>query len=109
MRTKNATAITAEEGRYIALVKSLPCSVCDLAGPSDAHHIVQGQHHTVVALCKDCHQGGFNGWHGQRRIWLVMKLDELGALAITIRRVMEVLKCRTHSMTRSSSPIASSP
>ena len=89
MRTKNAKAITAAEGRYIAMVKQLPCSVCDQAAPSDAHHVVQGQHFTVIALCKDCHQGGFNGLHGQRRMWSVKKLDELGALAITIQRIME--------------------
>lgn len=87
MRTKNAKAITARERAHIVRVKALPCSVCDAPGPSDAHHINQGQHWTVVALCKECHQSPFNGWHGQRRMWSVMRLDELGALAITLERL----------------------
>jgi hypothetical protein len=89
MRSKNSRTITAAEREHIARVKSLPCSVCDESGPSDAHHIVQGQHWTVVALCKDCHQNSVMGWHGQRRMWAITKMDELSALAVTIRRLTE--------------------
>lgn len=92
MRTKNAKAITPAESAHLASVKSLPCSVCDHSPPSDAHHIVQGQHFTAVALCKDCHQGSFNGIHGQRRMWLVMKMDELAALNVTLRRLQQGLR-----------------
>jgi hypothetical protein len=28
------------------------------------------------------------GWHGQRRAWTVRKLDELGALNITLSRLL---------------------
>lgn len=87
MRTKNAKKISSAESAYLAAVKSLPCSVCDAPAPSDAHHINQGQHYTTVALCKDCHQGSFNGIHGQRRMWLVMKMDELAALNVTLHRL----------------------
>jgi len=87
VRTKNAKAISPAESAHLAAVKSLPCSVCDYPPPSDAHHIVQGHHFTTVALCKDCHQGSFNGIHGQRRTWLVMKMDELAALNVTLRRL----------------------
>lgn len=80
---------TAAESRHVGNVKALPCSVCNEAGPSDAHHIKQGLHYTVVALCKDCHQGSFNGIHGQARMWSIHKLDELGALNITIQRLLE--------------------
>jgi len=38
-------------------------------------------------LCPSCHQGQ-GGWHGTRALWNVRKLDQLGALAITIRRLM---------------------
>ena len=89
MRTKNAKAITAAERAHLQAVKSLPCSVCAAPPPSDAHHINQGQHFTTVALCKDCHQGSFNGIHGQRRLWLVMKMDELAALNVTLRRLQQ--------------------
>lgn len=87
MRTKNAKAISPAESAHLSVVKSLPCSVCDQPGPSDAHHIVQGQHFTTVALCKDCHQGSFNGIHGQKRMWLIKKMDELAALNVTLRRL----------------------
>lgn len=87
MRTKNAKAMTPAESAHVQRVKGLPCSVCDAGAPSDAHHIVQGQHFTTVALCKDCHQGSENGWHGRKTMWRVMKLDELAALNITLRRL----------------------
>lgn len=88
MRTKNAARITAAESAHMAKVKSLDCSVCDAPGPSEAHHIVQGQHMTTIALCPECHTNPFLGWHGQKRAWTVRKLDELGALNITLRRLM---------------------
>lgn len=87
MRAKNARSITAGESAHIARVKELGCAVCDAPGPSDAHHIEQGQHFTVIPLCKDCHQGGFNGIHGQARIWKVLKKTELSCLNDTIRRL----------------------
>lgn len=72
---------------HLARVKALPCSVCDAPGPSQAHHISQQTAWTCIALCADCHQGA-SGWHGTRALWNVRKLDQLGALAITIRRLM---------------------
>lgn len=88
MRTKNARTITAAEREHIARVKALACSVCDEPGPSDAHHIDQSEHWTVVALCKSCHQGPVLGLHGQKRAWAVRKMDELAALGVTIRRLL---------------------
>ena len=88
MRTKNAKAIKAHESAHIAKVKALPCSVCDEPGPCDAHHVKQGQHFTVVALCKSCHQGALMGLHGQRRMWMIKKMDEVDALAVTLERVL---------------------
>jgi len=84
--------MTAPERAHVALVKALPCSVCDEPGPSDAHHIKQGQHYTVVALCKDCHQGAFAGLHGQKRAWIARKMEPIDALAVTLER----LTTRTH-------------
>ena len=79
---------TAAERRHVAAVKALGCSVCPQPGPSDAHHIEQGMHFTVVALCKDCHQGSRNGWHGQRVLWKLRKMDEIAALNVTIGRLL---------------------
>lgn len=89
MRSKNSKAFTATESQHLADVKALPCSVCDRAGPSEAHHIVQGDHFTTVAVCEDCHRGSLNGIHGRKTMWRIMKLDELGALNITLRRLAE--------------------
>lgn len=81
--------LTAAERRYVALVKELQCSVCDAPGPSDAHHVKQHRQYTVVALCKTCHQGALLGWHGQRRMWAMKKMEEIDALNVTIKRVIE--------------------
>ena len=88
MRSKNSKSISVAERVHVGRVKALPCSVCDEPGPSDAHHIKQGQHYTVVALCKSCHQGSLMGLHGQRRMWAIKKMDEIDALAVTVERLM---------------------
>jgi len=79
--------IKDDERAHMAAVKSLPCSVCNVAGPSDAHHIKQGKHFLTVALCPECHRGPLMGWHGQKRSWAIRKMDELDALDITLRRL----------------------
>lgn len=76
------------ERDYIRRVKELPCSVCEAPGPSDAHHIEQSLQFCVVALCKDCHQGSVMGWHGQKRMWKIKKMEELDALNVTIKNLM---------------------
>lgn len=88
MKTKNAATIKPTERQYLARVKSQPCSVCDAPAPSEAHHIDQGQHFATVALCVDCHRGALNGWHGQKAMWRIKKMDEVAALNVTISRVM---------------------
>jgi hypothetical protein len=80
---------TAKERKHLARVKELACSVCDASGPSDAHHVKQHRQYTCVALCKDCHQGSVMGWHGQKRMWSLKKMDEIDALNITIARLLE--------------------
>jgi hypothetical protein len=92
MRTKNAARITRNESEHLARVKSCDCSVCDAAGPSEAHHIEQGEHWTAIALCTDCHRGSVNGWHGQKVMWRIHKMNEIKALGVTLRRVNELLK-----------------
>jgi hypothetical protein len=76
---------------WVGMVKEQPCSVCGQEGPSDAHHIKQGLHYTVVALCKSCHQGPMMGWHGQKRAWAIAKMDELAALNVTVSNVFASL------------------
>lgn len=80
---------TAKERKHLARVKELPCSVCDASGPGDAHHVKQHRQYTCIALCKDCHQGSVMGWHGQKRMWSLKKMDEIDALNITIARLLK--------------------
>jgi hypothetical protein len=84
--------INAKERLHLARVKELACSVCDALGPSDAHHVKQGLQYTCIALCKDCHQGSFLGWHGQKRAWSIRKMDEIDALNKTIERLVNELR-----------------
>lgn len=81
--------LSQKERLHLARVKELSCSVCDTPGPSEAHHIEQGLQYTCVALCPDCHRGSFNGIHGQKRMWSVMKMNELDALNVTLKRLLE--------------------
>ncbi len=86
MRSKNSKSFTAGERAHIEAVKSVACSVCDAPPPSSAHHINQGDHYTTIALCWECHQGK-QGWHGDKTLWRIRKMDELDALNETLRRV----------------------
>jgi len=77
--------LTPKEREYLAWVKSQPCALCGASGPSDAHHIRQHRQYLCLPLCKGCHQGSYNGIHGQKRLWNVMKVDELDLLNEHIR------------------------
>lgn len=75
---------------HIARIKAMPCGLCGASGPSDAHHIREGQgmgqrasDYLAVPLCKDCHQGP-QGLHGDRSLWRVYRKGELDVLAETI-------------------------
>lgn len=86
MRSKNSRPLTAAERAHLARVKELACSVCGAPGPSEAHHIVQGLHFAAISLCPDCHRGPI-GWHGDKSIWRIHKMDELKALNVTLGRL----------------------
>lgn len=88
MQSKNKRQPTARERDHLSRVSALPCSVCGAPPPSEVHEPRQGSWWLSVALCADCHRGGVNGLHGQRRMWAVHKVDELDALAVTISRLM---------------------
>lgn len=83
----NSDRISTAARKHLERVKSLPCGVCGASAPSEAHHIKQGLHFVCIPLCESCHRDGFNGWHGQRRIWKVKKLDELAVLSQTIEQL----------------------
>lgn len=87
MQSKNKAQPTRLEREHIARIKSQPCVVCGAAPPSEAHEIEQGLWFLSLPLCEDCHRGGHNGIHGQRRIWNALKLTEISALNETLRRL----------------------
>jgi hypothetical protein len=80
---------TKKESAHLYLVKELPCAVCEAPGPSDAHHIEQHMQYLCIPLCKDCHQGSFNGIHGQKRIWNALKKTEMSCLNQTIKQLVK--------------------
>lgn len=107
MQSKNKPTPTKAEADYIRLVAIQPCSVCDEGGgesaPSEVHEIEQGNWWLSIALCGGCHRGPINGLHGNRQLWKLKKLDEQGALAITIRRVFQsatLTRARAHLESR---------
>lgn len=81
--------LSAKERAHLQKVKELPCSVCDAPPPSEAHHVKQRRQYTCIALCVDCHRGPVMGWHGQKRMWAIKKMDELDALNVTIQRITD--------------------
>lgn len=80
--------INPKERLHLARVKELACGVCGADGPSEAHHVEQHQQYLCIPLCPDCHRGGFNGLHGQKRIWNAKKLTELEVLNETLRAIL---------------------
>jgi hypothetical protein len=88
--------LNAKERKWVGMVKEQNCSVCGVDGPSDAHHITQGNHYTCVALCKSCHQGSKMGWHGEKTAWRMAKMDENDALNVTIKNIFEALHNHFH-------------
>ena len=88
MQSKNKKTPTQAERGHIEAIKEMPCAVCDREGPSECHEIKQGQWFTSVPLCSDCHRDPIMGLHGQKRAWLIRKIDELDALAVTVQRLV---------------------
>lgn len=89
MQSKSKPRQTKAEATHAEAVAALPCSVCDAPPPSEVHEIKQGAWWLSAAVCPDCHRGNHNGWHGRRHIWKVKRMDDLDALAVTIRRLFE--------------------
>lgn len=84
----NSKNITPKARTHMARIKEMRCIVCDAQGPSEAHHVRQGDHFSVLPLCKDCHTGSLLGWHGQKAAWRLRKMDELDALSMVIQRLV---------------------
>ena len=88
MQSRNKSAPTVAERKHIERIKGMRCVVCDASGPSECHEIQQGAWFTSLPLCASCHRDGHNGIHGQKRMWAVMRMDELSALNETLRRIL---------------------
>ena len=75
------------ERKHLELIKSIPCVVCNEPPFSEAHHIRQDSAYYCIPLCKACHLD----IHGMKNIWRVYKLDEMAALALTMKAVSSLL------------------
>ena len=78
---------TAAEKRHLFRIKEMPCSVCGQVAPSQAHHVKQDSAYHCIPLCLDCH----NDIHGMKNIWRVYKMDEVDALAITMKNISNIM------------------
>jgi hypothetical protein len=88
MQSKNKKKPSKAESDHIVRIKEMPCQICQKAGPSEAHEIEQGLWWLSIPLCADCHRGSFNGIHGQKRMWSVMRKTELDALNETLEQLL---------------------
>lgn len=86
--------MSAAGKRYMGKVAKIGCVLCAQLGrgmvAANVHHVREGQglsqrssHWLSVALCPDCHQGP-HGFHGDRSLMRIAKLEELDLLALTI-------------------------
>jgi len=83
--------MNTQEQAHILRIKNLPCGVCSLSRPSDAHHILdcgrRVSHYATIPLCADCHRDNDLGIHGRKAMWKMMKKTELLVLAETISKL----------------------
>jgi hypothetical protein len=84
---------TAAEKKYMGMVSALSCACCGVPGPSQVHHIREGQgiaqraaNWLTIPLCQLCHQSDV-GIHGDKSMMLIHKTTELDMLADTIHKV----------------------
>lgn len=92
--------MTSAEKRHLTKVASMYCVLCAALGqrnhaPVQVHHIREGQgmsqrasNFLTIPLCQDCHQGP-NGFHGNRSLLRIAKVEELDLLAMTIELMGE--------------------
>lgn len=73
----------------MALVKGVACVVCDAPPPSIAHHVRQGDHFTVCAVCEACHVGK-GGIHGDQSMWRLR--FRIGGAAAELMAINETLR-----------------
>lgn len=81
--------------KHLNELRSMPCSLCGAQGPSEAHHVRQGQgmgqrasDFLAIPLCPDCHRGP-KGRHGDQQLFRLYKVTEMDLLARTVQRVLQ--------------------
>lgn len=74
---------------YSEKIQQMDCAVCGEEGPSIGYQIKPDSNYLTVPLCNDCLNGRFNGWHGEKRMWKLLKMDELDVLNETLRKILE--------------------
>lgn len=83
---------SAADKRHLDRVARLPCATCGDYGVQ-IHHIREGQGMAqraddwlAIPLCPSCHTGP-QGIHGDKTMLRIMKGDELGLLADTLKAI----------------------
>lgn len=74
---------------HMALVKDLPCVICQAPPPSDAHHVFSGRFgqakasdFETIPLCKRHHQHGPEAIHQNKRAWEAAHGPDYGFLPV---------------------------
>ena len=92
--------LTKAERDHTGRVRALGCYLCRLRGygPTEAqiHHIRYGNgmgqrssHFLTVPICEKHHANySPDGWHGMRKEWKLAGVDEMDALADTLKRLL---------------------
>ena len=88
MQSKTKPSMTAAERRHVEKLAQLDCIVCGASGV-EIHEPEQGLWFAAMPLCSTCHRDPVFGWHGRRGNWKAAKMDEIKAIAATVRLLME--------------------
>ena len=99
---KKAAHRASKEGKaglaYMALVKQLPCAICDAPPPSDVHHCIHDRFGSrkssdfdTIPLCKAHHQDGPDAIHNGKASWATKHGPDYGYIQQTLKAV-EALK-----------------
>ena len=88
MQSKNKPKPTAAEAAHIERLAALPCVICG-SEPVEVHEPEQGLWFAAMPLCSVCHRDAKYGFHGQRMNWKARKMDEIHAIAATVKLLME--------------------
>lgn len=88
-RAKNRPAVPAWEKKHMAAVAEQRCVCCNMAGPSEVHHIIHGRgsmrrspNWKTIPLCVRCHRIGSGAIHSGKESWRELHGPDYGFLPL---------------------------